>query len=79
MTPLFPEFAQALSDYFAAIQQQQSPQPPPLRPLITQLDKLGHELLPVAPPVLRHYIERKSYEKALKFLHGETLEEKHHC
>ena len=33
---------------------------------LRQLDELGNE----APPMLRHYLEKRSYTKALDFLEG---------
>ena len=33
---------------------------------LRQLDELGNE----APPMLRHYLEKRSYAKALDFLEG---------
>ena len=37
---------------------------------LRQLDKLGQELGKEAPPMLRHYLEKRSYTKALDFLEG---------
>lgn len=34
------------------------------------VDRQGQEVLEQAPPMLRHYIERRSYTKALDFLEG---------
>ncbi|MYC74998.1 hypothetical protein F4X10_04390 [Candidatus Poribacteria bacterium] len=39
---------------------------------LEQIDALSQELTPIAPKMLLHYLERKSYTKALAFL--ETLE-----
>jgi hypothetical protein len=41
---------------------------PNLLPLFAKLDKLTSELPADADPSLRHYLERKSYEKALLHL-----------
>jgi hypothetical protein len=41
---------------------------PDLRPLFARLDKLASELPADAPRDLRHYLERKSYQKARAFL-----------
>ena len=37
---------------------------------LRQLDELGQELSSEAPPMLRHYLEKRSYTKALDFLEG---------
>jgi hypothetical protein len=37
---------------------------------LRQLDDLGQELGKEAPPMLRHYLEKRSYAKALDFLEG---------
>ena len=39
---------------------------------LAQIDAFSQELAPTAPKMLLHYLERKSYTKALAFL--ETLE-----
>jgi len=39
---------------------------------LKQIDALSQELTPTAPKMLLHYLERKSYTKALAWL--ETLE-----
>jgi hypothetical protein len=41
---------------------------PDLRPLFTRLDNLALLLPADAPPDLRHYLQRKSYQKARAFL-----------
>ena len=40
---------------------------------LEQINALSQALAPIAPKMLMHYLERKSYTKALAFL--ETLEE----
>ena len=37
---------------------------------LRQLDELGQELGSEAPSMLRHYLEKRSYTKALDFLEG---------
>ena len=37
---------------------------------LRQLDELGQKLDKEAPPMLRHYLEKRSYTKALDFLEG---------
>jgi len=41
---------------------------PDLRPLFARLDKLASQLPADAPADLRHYLQRKSYQKARAFL-----------
>ncbi len=41
---------------------------PALRLLLARLDKLASDLPADTPPELLHYLERKSYQKALAFL-----------
>ncbi|MEE2628098.1 MAG: hypothetical protein VX670_06400 [Candidatus Latescibacterota bacterium] len=38
--------------------------------LVRNVDQCGQAVLEQAPPMLRHYIERRSYTKALDFLEG---------
>ena len=37
---------------------------------LRQLDELGQGLGKETPPMLRHYLEKRSYTKALDFLEG---------
>ncbi len=46
----------------------------PLLPLFERIDRLAAELPPDAPSDLRHFLERKSYEKARLFLAGRGAE-----
>lgn len=39
-------------------------------PVLQELDQLGRALPPDAPADLRHYLQRRSYEKARLFLEG---------
>jgi hypothetical protein len=41
---------------------------PDLRPIFARLDDLASQLPADAPPDLRHYLQRKSYQKARAFL-----------
>jgi hypothetical protein len=41
---------------------------PDLRPIFARLDELALQLPADAPPDLRHYLQRKSYQKARAFL-----------
>jgi hypothetical protein len=52
----------------AADRMASSPTKPDLRPLFARLDTLAAHLPTDAPPDLRHYLQRKSYEKARAFL-----------
>jgi hypothetical protein len=45
---------------------------PNLIPLLTHLDRLTAELPATADPELRHFLQRKSYEKARQKLQGMT-------
>lgn len=47
---------------------------PSVLPLLERLDRLGAELPADAPGDLRHYMQRKSYEKAKLFLLGRGAE-----
>jgi hypothetical protein len=38
--------------------------------LVRNVDQRGQAVLEQAPPMLRHYIERRSYTKALDFIEG---------
>jgi hypothetical protein len=68
---LFPELERALETYFTAIQAQRSKEPPALRPVMEALEASAQEAWAEADPMLRHYLERKSYQKALDHLRGE--------
>lgn len=43
---------------------------PPLQPLFRRLDELERQLPADGDPTLRHYLQRKSYEKARLWLEG---------
>jgi hypothetical protein len=47
---------------------------PPLQPFFRRLDELEHQLPADADPTLRHYLQRKSYEKARLWLEGRDAE-----
>jgi hypothetical protein len=49
---------------------------PNLVPLFTQLDEFARALPPDANPDLRHYLQRKSYQKARLLLQGRDAENK---
>ena len=72
--PALTELMQALEAYFEVIRLQASANPPPLGPVMSSLDALAEQSYPGADPMLQHYLERKSYQKALAFLKGELAE-----
>lgn len=43
---------------------------PDSQPLFKELDDLARQLPPEADPELRHFLQRKSYEKARRLLEG---------
>ena len=47
---------------------------PDLLPLFSRLDELARQLPPESDPTLRHYMQKKSYEKARLFLSGRDAE-----
>jgi len=46
---------------------------PNLLPLFTRLDDLAKNLPASADPQLRHYLQRKSYQKARVLLQGDVV------
>ena len=46
---------------------------------VLEVDRLSREAIPDAPPMLRHYLERRSYQKALDFIDGKGESEKAKC
>jgi hypothetical protein len=47
---------------------------PSLLPLFARIDELANQLPPAADPELRHFLQRKSYEKARLLLEGRGKE-----
>lgn len=47
---------------------------PDLRPLFAQIDELSGQLPPPTDPVLLHYLQKRSYQKARRFLEGRDAE-----
>ncbi len=47
---------------------------PDLRPRLAVLDRLLRDLAPDADPELRHFLQRRSYEKARLLLEGRSVE-----
>lgn len=46
---------------------------------LARIDSLSGELGDGAPPMLRHYLDKRSYAKALDFLQGVDETEKPNC
>jgi len=66
---------QTLIELDLAVQAMPSANPKPdLLPLFTQLDELAKQLPSDADPELRHFLQRKSYEKARRMLEGRGAE-----
>ena len=69
MTQMEHQILDTLLELEQAAGRMASTQPKPdLRPLFARLDKLAALLPADAPPDLRHYLQRKSYQKARAFL-----------
>ena len=65
----------ALLDLENAVKSMPTANPKPnLLPLFARLDELAHQLSPQTAPDLRHYLQKKSYEKARLFLEGRDAE-----
>ena len=43
---------------------------------VLEVDRLSREVISEVPPRLRHYLERRSYQKALDFINREKESEK---
>ena len=52
---------------------------PELLAQIERLDQLARDLGPDTPPMLRHYMEKRGYPKALEFLAGLDERQKPNC
>ena len=71
MTAVEQNILQALVELDAAVKAMPTANPKPnLLPLFSRLDELARELPRDASPDLRHYLQKKSYEKARLFLQG---------
>jgi hypothetical protein len=71
MTAIEQNILQALVELDAAVKSMPTANPKPdLLPLFKRLDALALELPRGTDPDLRHYMNRKSYEKARLFLQG---------
>jgi len=75
MTETEQKILQALLEMDSAVQQMKTANPKPnLLPIFTRLDDLTRQLPPDVDPDLRHYMVRKSYEKARLHLQGRGAE-----
>ncbi len=52
---------------------------PELLAQVERLDQLSQNLGPETPPMLRHYMEKRGYPKALEFLAGLDERKKPNC
>jgi hypothetical protein len=69
MTTIEHEILDTLLELEQAADRMATSQPKPdLRPIFARLDRLALQLPADAPPDLRHYLQRKSYQKARAFL-----------
>jgi hypothetical protein len=69
MTEIETQLLQTLLQLEKAVETMPAANPKPdLRPLLAQLDELAKQLPASADPQLRHFLQRKSYEKARLFL-----------
>ena len=74
-SPLEQELLAALAELARAVQTPPASGPKPsLLPLFTRLDDLTRRLPSDAAPELRHYLQKKSYEKARLWLQGRDAE-----
>ncbi len=65
----------ALAELDDAVRAMRTANPKPnLQPIFARLDSLGEQLPGNADPQLRHYLARKSYEKARLLLEGRGAE-----
>jgi hypothetical protein len=67
MTNVEQELRGALQQF---IQTTSSRQPEQIGEALNRILQLEHQLSEDAPPMLRHYLERRSYQKALDFLNA---------
>ena len=66
---------QSLLDLERAVAAMPTANPKPnLLPIFARIDELAGQLSPATDPTLRHYLQKKSYEKARLFLQGREAE-----
>ena len=71
MTETEKKLLETLLEFEKAVQTMAQANPKPnLLPFFARLDELTRQLPPEADPSLRHYLQKKSYEKARLFLQG---------
>ena len=73
MEPAFADLAQALRERLAVIRDEESRRDQAkhigrLRDISEKINRLQDSLPPSTDPRLRHYLDRKSYDKALEYL-----------
>jgi hypothetical protein len=72
MEPIEGKILEALIELDSTVKKMAAANPKPnLQALFSRLDELGRELPAGANPDLKHYLQRKSYEKALRLLMAE--------
>ncbi len=75
MTETEQAILQALTELDRQVKAMATTNPKPnLVPLFARLDELSRQLPPNTSPDLRHYLQKKSYEKARLFLEGRDAE-----
>ena len=72
------ELTQALRDRLAVIKDEESRRDQTrhidrLRAVSEKIDRLQDSLPPSTDPRLKHYLDRKSYDKALEYLEGTSV------
>ena len=73
----YPELEASLNKMLELIRTKASG--PELLAQIEHLDHLSQNLGPETPPMLRHYMEKRGYPKALEFLAGLDERQKPNC
>ena len=73
MEKTLPELAAALRERLAIIADEESRRDPArhterLREVSERIEQIAHGLPPAIDPQLRHFLQRRSYDKALEFL-----------
>jgi len=67
MTTVEQELREALQQFMQTTSSRQSEQ---IAEALNRILQLEQKIGPDAPPMLRHYLERRSYQKALDFLNA---------
>ncbi len=75
VTQIEQDILRTLVELDAAVKTVRTANPKPnLQTFFTRLDDLARQLPPQTSPDLRHYLQRKSYEKARRHLEGREAE-----